>query len=76
LLLVPQYLRPRNDGGVDGYHCCVEFYADGEWGPVDISDGDKYPRWIHITLGIILQTGWSSVAAEILNLSRDRFRDR
>ncbi|MFC1497201.1 transglutaminase-like domain-containing protein [Verrucomicrobiota bacterium] len=32
----------RNDGGVDGYHCWAEFYAEGKWWPVDISEGDKY----------------------------------
>ncbi|MFO8007662.1 MAG: transglutaminase domain-containing protein [Candidatus Brocadiia bacterium] len=32
----------RDDGGVDGYHCWVEFYADGKWWPVDISEGDKF----------------------------------
>ncbi len=32
----------RNSGGIDGYHCWVEFYADGKWWPVDISEGDKY----------------------------------
>jgi transglutaminase-like putative cysteine protease len=32
----------RNDGGVDGYHCWAEFYADDKWWPVDISEGDKY----------------------------------
>ncbi len=32
----------RNDGGVDGYHCWVEFYAEGKWRPVDISEADKY----------------------------------
>jgi transglutaminase-like putative cysteine protease len=32
----------RNDGGVDGYHCWAEFYADGKWRPIDISEGDKY----------------------------------
>lgn len=32
----------RNDGGVDGYHCWAEFYADEKWWPVDISEGDKY----------------------------------
>ncbi len=31
----------RNDGGIDGYHCWAEFYADGNWWPVDISEGDK-----------------------------------
>jgi transglutaminase-like putative cysteine protease len=32
----------RNDGGISGYHCWVEFYADGKWWPVDISEADKY----------------------------------
>ena len=32
----------RNNGGIDGYHCWVEFYAEGKWWPVDISEGDKY----------------------------------
>ena len=32
----------RNESGVDGYHCWVEFYADGKWWPVDISEADKY----------------------------------
>jgi transglutaminase-like putative cysteine protease len=31
----------RNDGGIDGYHCWVEFFADGKWVPVDISEADK-----------------------------------
>ena len=31
----------RNEGGVDGYHCWAEFYTDGKWWPVDISEGDK-----------------------------------
>jgi transglutaminase-like putative cysteine protease len=32
----------RNEGGIDGYHCWVEFYAEGKWWPVDISEADKY----------------------------------
>jgi transglutaminase-like putative cysteine protease len=32
----------RNDGGIDGYHCWAEFYAEGNWWPVDISEADKY----------------------------------
>ena len=32
----------RNEGGIDGYHCWVEFHADGKWWPVDISEADKY----------------------------------
>lgn len=32
----------RDEGGVDGYHCWVEFFADGKWWPIDISEADKY----------------------------------
>jgi transglutaminase-like putative cysteine protease len=32
----------RNEGGIDGYHCWAEFYTDGKWWPVDISEGNKY----------------------------------
>jgi hypothetical protein len=32
----------RNDGGLDGYHCWAEFYAEGKWWPVDISEANKY----------------------------------
>ena len=31
----------RNEGAIDGYHCWAEFYTDGNWWPVDISEGDK-----------------------------------
>jgi transglutaminase-like putative cysteine protease len=31
----------RNDGGIDGYHCWAEFYADGKWVPVDLSEANK-----------------------------------
>ena len=32
----------RNEGGINGYHCWAEFYADDKWWPVDISEGNKY----------------------------------
>ncbi|MFQ3212712.1 MAG: transglutaminase-like putative cysteine protease [Marivirga sp.] len=32
----------RNEGGVNGYHCWAEFYAEGKWWPIDISEGNKY----------------------------------
>ena len=32
----------RNEGGIDGYHCWVEFFAEDKWWPVDISEADKY----------------------------------
>src|SRR6516162_374168 len=34
----------RNDGGIDGYHCWAEFFADGKWVPVDISEANKNSR--------------------------------
>lgn len=32
----------RNEGGIDGYHCWAEFYAEGKWWPIDISEANKY----------------------------------
>ena len=32
----------RNDGGTDGYHCWAEFFAEGKWWPVDISEANKF----------------------------------
>ncbi len=32
----------RNNGGCDGYHCWAEFYAEGKWWPIDISEADKF----------------------------------
>lgn len=32
----------RDEGGVDGYHCWAEFYAEGKWWPVDISEANKF----------------------------------
>ncbi len=31
----------RNDGGIDGYHCWAEFFTDGKWVPVDVSEANK-----------------------------------
>ncbi len=31
----------RNAGGIDGYHCWAEFFADGKWVPVDVSEANK-----------------------------------
>jgi len=31
----------RNEGGIDGYHCWAEFFADGRWVPVDVSEANK-----------------------------------
>jgi len=32
----------RDQGGIDGYHCWAEFYAEGKWWPIDISEANKY----------------------------------
>jgi transglutaminase-like putative cysteine protease len=32
----------RDEGVISGYHCWAEFYAEGKWWPVDVSEGDKY----------------------------------
>lgn len=32
----------RNEGGISGYHCWAEFYADDKWWPIDVSEADKH----------------------------------
>ncbi len=32
----------KDSGEIGGYHCWVEFYADGKWWPLDISEAFKY----------------------------------
>ncbi len=32
----------RDEGGTDGYHCWAEFFAEGKWWPIDISEANKY----------------------------------
>ena len=34
----------RNEGAIEGYHCWAEFYADGRWVPIDISEAWKNPK--------------------------------
>jgi transglutaminase-like putative cysteine protease len=34
----------KNEGAIDGYHCWAEFFADGRWVPVDISEAWKNPK--------------------------------
>lgn len=41
----------RNDGGIDGYHCWAEFFADGRWVPVDISEANKNSSLIDYYFG-------------------------
>jgi len=33
----------ENEGKISGYHCWAEFFADGKWVPVDISEARKNP---------------------------------
>src|ERR1700736_6039724 len=33
----------KNEGVIEGYHCWAEFFADGRWVPVDISEAWKNP---------------------------------
>lgn len=32
----------RDNGGVNGYHCWAEFYAEDKWWPIDVSEANKY----------------------------------
>ena len=34
----------KNEGAIEGYHCWAEFFADGSWVPVDISEAWKHPE--------------------------------
>jgi len=34
----------RDAGAIGGYHCWAEFFTDGKWIPVDISEADKHPE--------------------------------
>ena len=34
----------KNEGAIEGYHCWAEFFADGSWVPVDISEAWKNPK--------------------------------
>ena len=34
----------RNAGAIAGYHCWAEFFANGKWVPVDISEADEHPE--------------------------------
>ena len=40
------YTIPADDdeGEISGYHCWAEFFADGKWVPVDISEASKHPE--------------------------------
>jgi transglutaminase-like putative cysteine protease len=34
----------KNEGAIEGYHCWAEFFAEGRWVPVDISEAWKNPE--------------------------------
>ena len=34
----------KDEGAIEGYHCWAEFFADGRWVPVDISEAWKNPK--------------------------------
>lgn len=40
-----------DEGEIGGYHCWAEYYADGKWIPVDISEADKHPALKDYYLG-------------------------
>lgn len=40
-----------DEGTIAGYHCWAEFYADGKWVPVDISEADKTPELANYYFG-------------------------
>src|SRR2546428_10044744 len=41
----------KNEGRIDGYHCWAEFFADGRWVPVDISEAWKNPQLVDYYFG-------------------------
>lgn len=34
----------KSEGTIEGYHCWAEFFADGQWIPIDISEASKHPE--------------------------------
>ena len=34
----------KDEGSISGYHCWAEFFADGKWVPIDISEAVKHPE--------------------------------
>jgi len=52
-----------------------EFFADGKWVPVDISEADKNSSLADIASATIQRIGLSSAKAAIWSLSRNRLPD-
>jgi len=44
-------LGARSGGEIPGYHCWAEFYAGGQWVPVDASEAWKHPQLHHYYFG-------------------------
>lgn len=44
--LAPEKLVPadKDSGTIGGYHCWAEYFTEGRWIPVDISEADKHPE--------------------------------
>ncbi|WP_332910143.1 transglutaminase-like domain-containing protein [Algoriphagus boritolerans] len=47
----------RNEGGIDGYHCWAEFYADGKWCRWISARRINTPLWLRIILDVIPPIG-------------------
>jgi transglutaminase-like putative cysteine protease len=41
----------KKEGAIEGYHCWAEFFADGRWVPVDISEAWKNPKLVDYYFG-------------------------
>ena len=41
----------KSEGTIEGYHCWVEFFANGRWIPVDISEAWKHPELANYYFG-------------------------
>ena len=41
----------KNEGVIEGYHCWAEFFANGRWVPVDISEAWKHPELANYYFG-------------------------
>ena len=41
----------KSEGTIEGYHCWAEFFADGRWIPVDISEAWKHPELTNYYFG-------------------------
>ena len=61
---------------VDGYHCWAEFFVEGKWWPIDISEGNKYTSLATYELATIRPTASNSAGAATLWLNRGPLQAR